>query len=94
MGYHGEKLSQNGQFWTDAAQNVQFSSFPEKQKRHFFTLPKSSIHAKNQGNLMCGFLEKRLHRRKTERQTERERERNRQRVFNGPNSPGGRRTKN
>ena len=29
-------LAQNGQFWTDAAQNVQFSSFPEKkQKRHF-----------------------------------------------------------
>ena len=29
-------LSQNGQFWTDAAQNIQLSSFPEKkQKRHF-----------------------------------------------------------
>ena len=45
-------------FWTDAAQNVKFSSFPEKkQKRHFFTLPKTSIHAKNQKIPMRGFGE-------------------------------------
>ena len=44
-----------GHFWpvwlkfsTDAARNVQFSSFSKKkQKHHFFTLPKTSIHAKN-----------------------------------------------
>ena len=29
-------LAQNGQFWTDAAQNVQFSSFPEKNKNATF----------------------------------------------------------
>ena len=79
-------LAQNGQFWTDAAQNVQFLSFPEKkQKRHFFKLPKTSIHGKNKGNPMCGFLEKRLRARQRDRD---------ETVFNGPNSPGGRRTKN
>ena len=118
-------------FWTDTAQNVQFSSFPEKnvtflhslrlafmqkireiqyavfekmrktfdfghfwpfwlkmanfgqtrpkmsnfwvflkKKSHFFTLPKTSIHAKNQRNPMCGFLEKRLRARQRDRETE------------------------
>ena len=32
-------LAQNGQFWTDAAQNVQFSSFPEKNKNVTFYTP-------------------------------------------------------
>ena len=59
-----------------------FRVFLKKQKGHFFTLPKTSIHGKNQGNPMCGFLEKRL------------RARQRGEVFNGPNSPVGRRTKN
>ena len=63
-------LAQSSQFWTDAAQNDQFLSFPEK-KRHFFTLPKTSILAKNQGNPMCGFPEKRLHDRETDRETDR-----------------------
>ena len=58
-------LAQNGQFWTDAAQNVQFSSFPEKIKTSLFTLHKTSIHAKNQGNPMCGFLEKLTRQRET-----------------------------
>ena len=43
-----------------------------KQKRHIFTLRKTSIHAKNQGNPMCGFLEKLTW--QTDRQTDRERE--------------------
>ena len=74
-------LAQNGQFWTDAAQNVQFSSFPaKKQKLHFFTLPKTSIHGKNQGNPMCGYLEKQLH------DIQRDRD---ETVFNGPNCPVG-----
>ena len=77
-------LAKNGQFWTDAAKNVQFSSFPEKkQKRHFFTLSKTSIHAKNQGNSMCGFLEKLTQQRDRD-----------ETVFNGPNLPGGHWTKN
>ena len=40
---------------------------------------------KNQGNSMCSVLEKRLR----ARQREKERE---ETVFNGPNSPSGRRT--
>ena len=32
-----------------------------------FTLTKTSIHAKNQGNLMCCFLEKQSHDRQRER---------------------------
>ena len=36
-------LAQN--FGQISAQNVQFSSFLKKQKRHFFTLPKTSIRA-------------------------------------------------
>ena len=56
----------------------------KKQNRHFFTLPKTSIHAKNHGNPMCGFLEKRLHDRETERQTDRD-----ETVLNGPNCPVG-----
>ena len=39
------------------SQNGQFSSFPEKQKRHFFTLPKTSIHAKIR-EIQCAIFEK------------------------------------
>ena len=42
------------------AQNGKFSIFPGKIKMSIFTLPKTNIHVKNQGNPMCGFLEKRL----------------------------------
>ena len=33
-----------------------FRVFLKKQKRYFFTLPKTIIHAKNYGNPICGFL--------------------------------------
>ena len=41
------KKPEKCKFLTDSAQNVQFSSFPEKTKTSLFTLPKTSIHAKN-----------------------------------------------
>ena len=50
-------LPQNGQFWADAAQNVQFSSFPEKTKTSLFTLPKTSIHGKIR-EIQCAVFEK------------------------------------
>ena len=56
-----QKSLRDANFESFEAQNDLFLSYPEKkQKRHFFTLPKTSIHAKNQGNPMCGFIEKRL----------------------------------
>ena len=81
-------LTQSGQFWTGFGPKWPFLVFLEKQKRLFFTLPKTSLHAKNQGNPMCGFLEKRLHGKETDREREKERERD-EAVFNGPNCPVG-----
>ena len=64
-----EKNAENLQFWaflTILAQNLDrrgpkcpsFEFSWKKQKRQFFTPSNTSIHAKNQGNPICGFQNK------------------------------------
>ena len=66
-----------------------FRIFLKKQKRHFFALPKTSIHAKNQKIPMRSFGENLADGNERERDGDDRDEGE----FIGPNPPGGRRTK-
>ena len=48
-----------GPTWPILAKKVNFLIFLENIKRHFFTLPQTSINAKYQENPTCSFIEKR-----------------------------------
>ena len=75
-------LAQNGQFWTYAAQNVQLSSFPEKNKNVTFlhSLRLEFMHKIRE--IECAVFQKNDYTSDTERETDRD-----ETVFNGPNYP-------